>query len=522
MSAAQLLRILQTSSGDVKYETCVFDTDEPKVIMKENRNGILCRYDSFGKEADTWIFTTRENFQFNNDREGATDPLASDMKDREHLPNSPKLECSSKAKDLIRTNEIESKSSDVSSVAASDLSETDPNVYTDKNIAECELSELVISCKEVNYHIVKDICIDEWIPKEETMAGGGVAGSCLENTEDVAVNECGMKEEEDGKSLVPVKPKFASKISFDKDTTGECDPKDSIQVGVTTVGAPGKVECDISEGSFVNNMLPVQEFGTRSFLRSFLNSLNSEEKEAAKPLDQIPSREANKKVQSGNLSYNSKMESESITFNFNSPKPAEACSMNESIETVNEQSIESEDNHLDASPVQCAIPKDSVGNVREQHLKDDNYDNSSSTCSRCNMGIENVKQFLDHDDRSDNQSLGQVLFTGRKDKSTRNAHDQALETINISKHGDGNLKAQWDDGEASFSAGDHVTYSGPTPFSGNLSVRSDSSAATSTRSFAFPVLQYEWNNSPVRMAKADRRHFRKHKDCRSGLLCCRF
>ncbi|KAJ0228703.1 18S pre-ribosomal assembly protein gar2-like protein [Hirschfeldia incana] len=78
-------------------------------------------------------------------------------------------------------------------------------------------------------------------------------------------------------------------------------------------------------------------------------------------------------------------------------------------------------------------------------------------------------------------------------------------------------------GETSFSAAEavsisgHITYRGPIAFSGSLSVRSDASTA-SGRSFAFPVLQSEWNSSPVRMAKPEKR---RHKGWRQILLCCR-
>ncbi|KAJ8637111.1 hypothetical protein MRB53_011378 [Persea americana] len=71
-------------------------------------------------------------------------------------------------------------------------------------------------------------------------------------------------------------------------------------------------------------------------------------------------------------------------------------------------------------------------------------------------------------------------------------------------------------GESSFSGMGAV--SGPL---GSISFRSDSST-TSTRSFAFPILNSEWNSSPVKMAKADRRHFRKHRGWKMALLCCRF
>ncbi|KAL0889567.1 hypothetical protein Bca101_013550 [Brassica carinata] len=78
-------------------------------------------------------------------------------------------------------------------------------------------------------------------------------------------------------------------------------------------------------------------------------------------------------------------------------------------------------------------------------------------------------------------------------------------------------------GETSFSAAEavsisgHITYTGPIAFSGSLSVRSDAST-TSGRSFAFPVLQSEWNSSPVRMAKPEKR---RHRGWRQILLCCR-
>ncbi|CAN6268167.1 unnamed protein product [Urochloa humidicola] len=66
-----------------------------------------------------------------------------------------------------------------------------------------------------------------------------------------------------------------------------------------------------------------------------------------------------------------------------------------------------------------------------------------------------------------------------------------------------------------------VTSSGHIPYSGNISLRSESST-TSTRSFAFPVLQNEWNSSPVKMAKADRRRLREDRGWGYRILCCKF
>ncbi|XP_062222939.1 uncharacterized protein LOC133921880 [Phragmites australis] len=66
-----------------------------------------------------------------------------------------------------------------------------------------------------------------------------------------------------------------------------------------------------------------------------------------------------------------------------------------------------------------------------------------------------------------------------------------------------------------------VSISGHIAYSGNISIRSDSTT-TSTRSFAFPVLQREWISSPVRMAKAERRRSRRRRGWRKGLICCKF
>ncbi|KAI0512234.1 hypothetical protein KFK09_012872 [Dendrobium nobile] len=65
-----------------------------------------------------------------------------------------------------------------------------------------------------------------------------------------------------------------------------------------------------------------------------------------------------------------------------------------------------------------------------------------------------------------------------------------------------------------------IITSGHIPYSGNISLRSDSST-TSTRSFAFPILQSDWSSSPVKMAKAERKHSWKHR-WRAALTCCKF
>ncbi|XP_051148425.1 uncharacterized protein LOC127263448 [Andrographis paniculata] len=185
---------------------------------------------------------------------------------------------------------------------------------------------------------------------------------------------------------------------------------------VTEEGSTQKDETNVGK------RLPLQEFGTRSFLRSFLDSTDVDCKKCL-------SREVScDSAQSNKLHYNSKVESGSITFNFSANRRAE--------------NAESEEKN---------------GHEEEGH------------------------------------ALFPMSHSFRK----------------------------FDFGESSFSANGLVHCSDPVPFSGSISHRSDSSA-TSARSFAFPILQPEWDSSPVRMTEADRRNFRKHKGWRSGLPCCYF
>ncbi|KAK6921060.1 hypothetical protein RJ641_014738 [Dillenia turbinata] len=80
-------------------------------------------------------------------------------------------------------------------------------------------------------------------------------------------------------------------------------------------------------------------------------------------------------------------------------------------------------------------------------------------------------------------------------------------------------------GDCSFAAALSVpiSFSGPIPYSGSTSLRSNSSTA-SVQSFAFPILESEWNGSPVRMVNPDETRLRKHPRWKSCCfsLCCKF
>ncbi|KAL2519226.1 Uncharacterized protein Adt_15473 [Abeliophyllum distichum] len=559
-------------SKPFEFNDGVFDTAKPKVMMKENRNGTLYHSNSLGRETNPLAFIAKDIYHLNghgketaplefeaktgdepwnsdfvdafatdneygnlnspekedrngvpSDHEWDAGPLNSDTEDNGKLGNSLELERTVIVEGFARGHDSDPRDSDLLSIAASDLFETGKNIYTDKNITVCELPELVVCYKEINYNTIKDICVDEGMPMEdkvltesieddcitakgavdkELLISGGLTSMTLENTKDDAFNDYGTKEDGRDKSLLPKGPKYASEISFVKDTVQKCDLEDSMDFCVPNDDACANIEKDVpEEESFVDSKLPMQNFGTRSFLRSFLNSLNSDGNEIAQPPVQIPSGDAisgsltalsantkpNKNVQAGNLLYNSKVDCGSITFNFNSPKPGAAGSMDGCAKNVDAQSVKSEDecrlefqnsdNLLEASPVNCISNKlENNGTVHEQCI-DLQDTNSTSPDGQDEVG-----------------KCGSVPVTNQ---------------------------VRCDEGESSFSEAGLITFSGPIAYSGSLSIRSDTSAA-SARSFAFPVLQSEWNSSPVRMAKADRSHFQRRRSWRSGLLCCRF
>ncbi|XP_011102097.1 uncharacterized protein LOC105180144 isoform X1 [Sesamum indicum] len=584
--------------GDTDHLTCgskeIYKLDDSK------RDTTPLAFDAKGRD-ECWNLRVMDNFSMGNENGSVDSPRKKDQNGLSHHLGGWEKDADSLSKDQqspqysLKVEEVtigngnESIDSSTPCNGAS-LFETVTSVFTDKNVTECELPELEVCYKEINHQIVKDICVDEgryedqkvieiykddksrhYFPEshynnnhgedsggvgKELLVSDRIEASFMEITNGTSAIQCGSKEEYDGKSVDQGRLESPSDSSGYKDTAKHCDPGDSVQTGEANQAAIHSSE----EVSLVDRELPIQEFGTRSFLRSFLNSLDGDGNKVTQPPDQISNGKASTKshaasseekqgpkedVQASSLLYNSKVESGSITFNFNSPAPVLAGITNRLTENVKEQSFDSGDmqehkdadvdNLPDGGQVQCA--GDSTADVQEPSLiiKNGNFDGSSATGHVPPVGIkegseENVHEQTpeNKDDNSADLSQDcQLQFPNNKSQSSRKDDVQALEP-NVPRHehrNSGNVpvvsQLQYDAGETSFSAAGLISYSGPIAFSGSLSHRSDGST-TSGRSFAFPVLQSEWNSSPVRMAKADRRHFRKHKGWRLGLLCCRF
>ncbi|KAL3824006.1 hypothetical protein ACJIZ3_020035 [Penstemon smallii] len=611
MFASQLLKILQAIPSDVEYETRVFDSAEQDKAMKENQNATLSDAKRFEREADPLALESKEIFQLNGSKRD-TNPLAFEINRGEgwnpFLDDFPMDNINGTRDSLRSENQSElsyhfnvlEKDTDSLSLSSDSIdkdktieherslkveeftqfngndsrdSSSETNLYTDNNALECELPEFLVCYKEINYHIVKDICVDEGSPVKDKILidigkndqsdhsflqppndnnlckateGGvdmelfipdGLPASSLESTKGVNEDQCESKEEIYENSIAQGRLKSPQESSFDVDIAKHGELEDSVKLtDETNCSTNGNTMDNASkEESFIDKTLPIQNFGTRSFLRSFIGSLDFEDNtptpdqmKAASRSPFASSKETDSKedIQATSLLYKSKVESGSITFNFNAPAPMVAGTTTNSV-NVFDQKGSNVDNFLEAPQGQFT----SSNEISPEQFKNENSNDSSPTneaqfISSKETNFKEPSSPAHKDVKSyDLSSDEPVQF-----QSSRRSPDndgQAVES-NVLKHNRRNSadvsvvsQLQHDEGEASFSAAGLITtYSEPIAFSGSLSHRSDGST-TSAKSFAFPVLQSEWNSSPVRMSKAERRHLRKHKGWRPG-LCCRF
>lgn len=344
------------------------------MIMKENQNGTHSDPKKLGKDSDPLVVGSKETYQlnglksdthpspfevkgtevywnpkFNDDLsmdnqnrngdlkpeefqngpvcrlEDDIDSVSSESNAKDEVQTRPEHDCAVAGEEVMHCNENES--SDCGSpyvVAASDLFDRDKNWYTDKNVLECQRPGLIVCYKELNYHVVKDICVDEgmlanrkiFIDNSEDdqsgisfahplndhnhrKANGGVgdevlvsneqaASSLDDNTESAVDNQQGGRNESNEILLVQGQPKLPSEISSYSDTATGCNLEESIQNDGMNSGATSKTATDAKdEGSFVDKSLPIQEFGTRSFLRSFLSAFDAEGNEIQQLPDQV-------------------------------------------------------------------------------------------------------------------------------------------------------------------------------------------------------------------------------------------
>ncbi|KAG9448548.1 hypothetical protein H6P81_008513 [Aristolochia fimbriata] len=345
-----------------------------------------------------------------------------------------------------------------------ELSEKEADLYTDKSITEIELPQMLVCFKEGNYHVVKDICVDEGVPSldkillESNDVGyvsfahflhSDVKENCdLSNA--VGNSDDSQKLPETDCPFFPEAKKVAS-IKYPDDLLEEvdCHPDsehevmDDAQAGM--VMAEKLAEARKSETDLGTALSQVKGNGDCQLTNQVANDQENPSTSAGM---------TTKEFDNGG----------SVIDNF----------------------FDSElDREIFTQELESSAPETSGRTVVSENT--DHHPSSGQSLSYCGLEDDAVLDSLTGSTRSFfiQHGLGESSFSGAR------------------------------------SLPNSVAHSGHIPYSGSISLRSDSSTA-SARSFAFPILHSEWNSSPVRMAKADRRHLRKHRGWRMSFFCCRF
>ncbi|XP_060215038.1 uncharacterized protein LOC132641921 isoform X1 [Lycium barbarum] len=458
-------------------------------------------------------------------------PFECDTKDRDQPWNIP--EYSSMIVDFLDDKETEAIDSDSPFTSHSELFENNAHLYSDKGVTDHDLPELSVCYRENNFNIVKDICMDEGVPAVDKVLTESWKDDLLNTSVSVAADEeqqSNTRESidkasvpasvskdssfEDAKNiavthdtenevtgaLVPNGFKPSLENNANKDADKDSYLEDLMMIFGSKCTTNGKATNASEKPSSPNNAVPLEESNIKNSQRA-----NSDGDQSAPQLDQrsfeqailksqtavSAADETNNKGPASHLFNNSKEGAGASIFDVNLPKPESTKSMEDGVEKLPEDSLKSK--------------------VISVH-KDGNSDDISAASQV-------------HSAKSVDSTAGNVHEKSLESQAVTNLEDKLAGNFPPGSQGhfvDG--EESFADGEASFAAipaSGSITYSGPIAYSGSVSLRSDCST-TSARSFAFPVLQNEWNSSPVRMAKAERRRLRKQKGWRQGLLCCRF
>ncbi|KAJ6689740.1 hypothetical protein OIU85_006091 [Salix viminalis] len=411
--------------------------------------------------------------------------------------------------------------------------------YMDKSVMECELPELIVCYKENTYH-VKDICVDEGAPLQDKFLFDTDAHE--KNVSERDMNNGMVKEMSDPGMLIPDMMKSSSEkqnvdlylpvpdalVSSEKkglkyDLFPDCDPKHLMLKEKVDYVTKKDTEDASKEILSLRDLFLMSELGTKFTPSNASN--HSIDKAEQQPL--LCPRE-NAILETDSASE----ESENCSEKTISVSPALISAAEEldngceaatlAIPTQDPAYQEADHGHKEAvlvSPTHISAAEDS----KETKLASHALDSISEEVTR------RIVDDLPYESKTETQSISlddvSSTPTGRAREPQNNGARifSRLEDPNAESLSGGQL--QYADGESSFSSSGPlfglISHSGRVAYSGSVSLRSDSST-TSTRSFAFPILHSEWNSSPVRMAKADRRHFQKPRKWMQGLLCCGF
>lgn len=383
----------------------------------------------------------------------------------------------------------------------------DTELFTDKTVTECELPELMVCYKDNAYNSVKDIGVDEGMPAHEKV---WIKSRDNKETKDVPafLDDLSLVDEHQG--LPDMEGlKSRSENHFKKDASVQESKIDSEaldrqlsanQRGTDDLKKVVEVKHDLSKETD-SDQITGDEMKIGDIVYDTKNG-------------QLSQRDEPSKVEKrGNEASEEKHGIHAVTL-----EVAEKSSAKPSIMRSTEANMESNKNQSEeaasSQSSELAASKEPAENGTAAVLPYNSKVESGSIILDFNSSI-----IVSGEEEQEKLPLNEVVAKPPEAQSMSRHDDGALASIAVSG------TDERVHGETSFSAAmpppASITYMGSHAHTGSTSMRSESSAG-STRSFAFPVLQAEWNSSPVRMAKADQRHMQKHKGWIHSLMCCRF
>ncbi|GAB4840167.1 hypothetical protein Ancab_020932 [Ancistrocladus abbreviatus] len=411
--------------------------------------------------------------------------------------------------------------------------------YTDKNVTQCDLPEFIVCFKESSYQSVKDIGIDEGVPSKDKM---WVENREEYNKDPSAFLDLGSKNNGNfdilrGNHELPILEQVEStENDFHKDASIQCFNE----------GSSRKDGLNLEALAQQNS---AAQLATCDSLKVSEATDDSAENDSAK--GQSPTAA---EMKTGDFVCVVAV-IDSYTGNVSEKDARNSCESH--LISRDELNLDAAGAEQDDASEKCVadnIPlvqsfhseesllQPSISDGREAEIKfSENPNKGASLPPSKASELEEVSDSSNAMGLLHNSKVepGSITFsfnssdTGKEEEKTQNAeYEKPPLTQIMTRHEDGSSSSNADSrfdrcfhGETSFSAvvipPSSITYSGPIAYSGSISLRSESSAG-STRSFAFPILQTEWNSSPVRMAKADQRQFQKQKGWIRSLICCRF
>lgn len=334
-------------------------------------------------------------------------------------------------------------------------------IYTDESaLLDCEMPELVVFLQESKYQAIKDFCTDGEVPLH--------AKSLTENCGlDHNIVSCLLNSDADSSELPKERQSTQSSISNSSNSFIQHDCNDYVVEQCGSRDLEKKIEIDfdardrVSIEGYTGRITPETQC-----LVGEAGS-NCYHFELSNPIGHG----------CGQKCYQGSSEEAVLANSLLYPAPEEISSRRHAIEASFRSEIKSE-----------SIPLD--------------IDSSIATIS----SREKEPRVVDCQQHFETENLFRL-------------DDGASESLTVSTQ---SLVIQNGHEESSFSTpgplSNSIAFSGPISYSGSMSLRSNSS----TRSFAFPILQSEWNGSPVKMIEPDRRHSRKCRPWRLHYLCCKF